>query len=317
MPRLPALVLLGLVAAACNLDAFGESAESGATSDATDTAVDTSTGGGADEIRVATFNVRRFFDTVCDSGMCGPGDFEEVPSQAYFDGRAAVLAEAIADLDADVVILQEVENQTCLDALSARLPELPNARIGELGYPASVDVAILTDLPISQVVSHAGDVFPNPDGGETSFTRDLLEVHLDGGTREVIALCAHFRSKVDDNPGRRLAEGTRAGALLAGLAAARPEALIVLGGDLNDVPGSPPLNALEAASPLLRAAADLADDTTYFYDGKAQAIDHIYQALDAAGAYVPGSARVFHGASDWGYGDSDHAALRATFDLAP
>ena len=312
MQRALASLLLGLTAAACNLSAMDTSAASAASSDPSETAADA-----PDHLRIATFNVRRLFDTTCQSGACGPGDFEQVPTQEAFDARVAVLAEAIADLGADVVVLQEVENAACLDALAARLPELPTAHLGELGFAASLDVALFSDLPTLAVVSHAGDRFPHPDGGETSFSRDLLQVHLDAGLRDVIVLAAHFRSKVNDDPGRRLAEATRAGEILALLAASRADALLVLAGDLNDVPTSPPLQAMAAATPLLRAAADLADDATYRFDGTHIAIDHIFQALDAAGAYVPGSARVFNGASEWGYGGSDHAALRATFDLDP
>ncbi|MCA9636139.1 MAG: endonuclease/exonuclease/phosphatase family protein, partial [Myxococcales bacterium] len=225
----------------------------------------------------------------------------------------------ITELEADVVLLQEIENQTCIDALLARLPEFSDGYIGEQGYAASLDTAVLVGLPTLALISHQDDEFPRLDGsGLTSFTRDLLEVHVDVDGARVIVFAAHFRSKVDDDPGRRLAEGQRAGEWLAMRAAEYPEATIVLGGDLNDVPASPPLQALESSGPLLRVASELADDSTYLYDGKASALDHLFQALSAAGAAVPGSAKIFRSPTAWdggGWGGSDHAALRASFTV--
>src|SRR4029078_13290134 len=78
-------------------------------------------------IRVATFNVHRYFNTVCDSGNCAAGDFEEVVSQAAFDAATEKLAGGIALLDPDVIALEEVETSHCLDALVAELASLDKA----------------------------------------------------------------------------------------------------------------------------------------------------------------------------------------------
>lgn len=274
-------------------------------------------GSTAHRFRVATFNVHRFFDTVCQSGACGPGDYEEQPSQADFDAKADQLAIAIRGFDADVVMLQEVETQACLDALEARLSNvLPSAVLGETGGTASVDVAILAREPITSVVTHRQQVLTRPDGTTTTFSREFLEVHLAGDDREVIAFAAHFRSKVNDDPGRRLAEAQAAHDIVAEVARASPDALVVMAGDLNDVPGSPPLDALESDGALLRVARELpvAAQGTYDFNGDWQAIDHILQATAARGVYVGGSAHVIRG--NPGYAGSDHDPLLADFDLS-
>lgn len=268
------------------------------------------------DIVFATFNVHLFFDTVCDSGQCGHSDFEEAATPEFFAYRADQLAAAILALDADIVLLQEVEDQTCLDALTERLgDEYPSAVLGETDFAASVDVALLSRHPILELRRHGDTPLQRPSGGQTYFAREFLEVHLDGDGHRVIAFAAHFKAKNDDDPERRLLEAERAREIVDASAVEHPGALIVMGGDLNDTPDSPPLAALTADGGMLRVAADIApDDWTYRYNDTRSAIDHLLLATAATGGrYVAGSALVFHGETGDGWGGSDHAALRASF----
>ncbi len=274
-------------------------------------------GGGTEtRVRVATLNTHLFFDTVCESRQCGAGDFEALPSQAAFEAKARTLADGIAGLGASVVALQEVETQASLDALVADLPgRFTDAVLGETGRAGSLDVALVASLPILGVRRHRDRVLVRPDGTHTTFTRELLEVHLQTDGGRLIVLVAHFRSKWQDDPGRREAEATATGQILAELASEWPDATIVLAGDLNDVPGSKTLRALEAEVPLERVAAELhGAETTFVYQGSAYALDHIYWVSSAGGHYQPGSAEVERDGPR-GYAGSDHAALRADFDL--
>jgi endonuclease/exonuclease/phosphatase family metal-dependent hydrolase len=270
---------------------------------------------GPEDIVVATFNVHLFFDTKCDSGNCGGSNFEQVYSDAAFAARADTIAAAISGLQADIVLLQEVEKDTCIAALAARLPEYTTAYLGEKGFPASIDTALLARYPLVEIRSHGSVPIPLPSGGETYFARDFLEAHFDRDGRRVIAFVAHFKSKADDDPERRLAEAGAARDIVAAAVAAHPDALVLMGGDLNDIPGSPPLLALEDGGDLERVAADLGDnDWTFVYSGELRALDHLYLATQATGGgYVANTARVFRGKDNVGWGDSDHAALRATF----
>jgi predicted extracellular nuclease len=271
-------------------------------------------------VRIAAFNVHRFFDTVCDSGACGGTNYEELPSPQEFSARASQLAVAITSLNAGVVLVVEVETQASLDALRERLPGLPWAVLGETGAPASVDVGVLSAWPITRVLKHRDQVLRRPNGTTTTFSRELLEVHLDVEGSEVVVFAAHFRSKVNDDPDRRLAEAQAAYAIVTDVATKLPRALVVLGGDLNDVPGSPPINALEQGEGglLLRVASDrpVGDAWTYAYYGDRQAIDHLFLARNNGGSYVPGSFRTVRDSSR-GLGGSDHAAVLADFSLTP
>lgn len=269
-------------------------------------------------IRAATFNTERFFDTVCQSGNCASGDYEELPTQAVFDARVVQVATAMNGFGAGLISLQEIETQAVVDALLPRvMNSTPYAVLGEIGGTATVDVAIFSKWPIDKVVKHRDEVLIKPNGDRTSFSRELLEVHVTVEGRRVIFFSAHFRSKNNDDPGRRLAEAQATRRIVDAVALANQDALVILGGDLNDTPGSAPIDALEVNG-LLRAAADLpvADQGTYVYGGQSQAIDHLFQAVTPAAALVPRSARVWKEGSR-GFAGSDHRALTAEWEFEP
>ena len=273
--------------------------------------------GPAISLRIATYNVRRLFDTTCDSGSCGGDEYEELPDLATYQAKIQATAEAIDTIDAHIVLLQEIETQGCLSDLSARLGgRYTVVRLGETGGDASVDVGVLAGGTLQYTHDYRADgPIPRPGGGSTTFSRAFFEVHVRVEGQLVILFVTHFKSKSDDDPSRRLAEAMAARDIVTGVAAQHPEALVVMGGDLNDTPGSDPLNTLEQGGLLVRVAGELDNnrDATYYYGGP-QAIDHLYLAETAAGRYTAGSAVVV---KDGYYrlGDSDHAALRAAFTL--
>jgi predicted extracellular nuclease len=272
-------------------------------------------------IRVATFNVRRFFDDVCDSGNCAAGAFEELPSTAAFQAQTEALAKGIALIDPDVIALEEVENARCLDALVAKLATLgkvyPLVHLGETGSPGSVDVGVLSRGALTEIKTHRDLPLVEADGTKTSFTREFLEVRMTFGAKAVVMFAAHFRSQAADDPARRLAEAKAAQGIVAGVAAELPDALVLLGGDLNDKPGSPPINAMDLGGALVRVASDLPVPLqgTYIFRGVDDAIDHIYVAKAQASRYVPMSATVYRDDPRAGFAGSDHASLAADFSI--
>lgn len=70
---------------------------------------------------IVTFNVRRCFDANCDSGQS--------------------LAAAILAFDADIVILQEVENQNCIDALTVHLGDQLPRRVSQARWASAAAAA--------------------------------------------------------------------------------------------------------------------------------------------------------------------------------
>lgn len=268
-------------------------------------------------VRVLSLNTHRFFDRSCDSSRCGAGAYEALPSREEFEQKAARLADAIARARPDVVCAQEVESEEALDALRERLGgAMRTAVLGETGGAGSVDVAVLSRDLVREVRRHRrAHPLVLLDGRRTSFSRELLEVHLDHGGRRVVVFCAHFRSKVRDDPQRRAAEGAAAAEIVSQRAREHPDALLLLAGDLNDTPGSDALNALQRSG-MARVAESLppGEDVTWRGRAGAFALDHIFYATAASGRLVDGSVAVLRDA-DGTYGGSDHAALRADFSL--
>lgn len=297
------VALIGLFAAACRTVTHEPAPDAYAGPDA----------------RVATFNVKRFFDTVCDSGTCGFGEYEELPTMGEVDARATQIADAIRALDADVISLQEIETQACLDALLVRLGDtMPYGVLGETDVAASVDVAVLSKTPLDLVVGHRERLpLQLPNGASSTFSRELLEVHVRVGATPLVMFAAHFKAKSNDDPPRRLAEAQATAYVMNEVAAQRPGTLVVLGGDLNDTPGSPPLDALTIEGGLVRLADDLSVDeqATYIFNGRRQAIDHLLVAPNTAAVRrIPRSTQVWRSATG-GYGGSDHFALTSRFAI--
>lgn len=266
------------------------------------------------EIRVATWNVRRFFDTVCDSGNCEGDDFEALPDEAAFEARADEIAEAIRAFEADVVLLQEIESQACMDALEARLGDLFDVFIlGETRLAGSVDTAVLARGRHVETITHRQEPLALPDGSVTRFSREFLEVHLSIESRPVVVFSSHFKSKNNDDPQHRLAEAVGAREIVLSTADAERDALIVMGGDLNDTPESAPLQALMDGGRLVRVAEELGPDSwTHVFRGNIVAIDHL-MLVNGRGGHVPDSSLILRDGA--GFGGSDHYPLMSTFTL--
>jgi len=266
-------------------------------------------------IRIATWNVERMFDMVCDSSSCTADSFEAVYSSAQYNYKIARVAAGLARLDADIVLLQEIEKQSCLQDI-ARQAELLGYNvqlIGETGGTASLDTAILARGEVLLERDHADVRIPRPGGGTTSFSREFMEVHLLVEGSRVIVFNAHFKSQNNDDPDRRLAEALAATEIVDGVTREFPDALIVFGGDLNDVPGSAALDAVESEGFLLRVAQELVpEDGTVSFNGRSNALDHLYFCTRCGGSFITGSS-VILGDGSGGLEGSDHRALSAEF----
>jgi predicted extracellular nuclease len=268
------------------------------------------------QVRIMTFNVARFFDSTCDSGKCTSSDFEETLTAAQMDAKAQRIADAVKAVNPDILMTQEYEKDSCLQLVQSKLGSAYPSRVfGDKGYKGYLNTGLISKGTVVETRHHADDLFQEADGTITTFSRDLLEVLLDFSGHQVLAFSAHFRSKSSDDPARRLAEAKKAREIILARAQELPNAIVVLGGDLNDTPGSDPINALTQNGGLLRVASDLpaSDDWTYAYNGSKDAIDHIMLAPTVGGSYVGLSAKPDRDANKSTLGGSDHCALQADF----
>lgn len=270
----------------------------------------------ARRVTVATWNVHRFFDTVCDSGSCEYGQFEKQFSADEYQSKLADITEGISGLDADVVLLQEIETENCLKDISTQFePETYlNYAFGEIGMTATVDVGILTRGEITAVEKHRDKHWITlPDGSRKRLARELLqaEITLDNEI-ELTVFVTHLVSKATDPVGdRRLEEAKLCQQIVSDYIAAHPDRLVIFGGDLNDEPESASMQALEKDGILIRSTADMKPKDYYTWQD-ASALDHIYYNATFK-SHLETSKRTCDPLPYRGYCDSDHCALKAVY----
>nr|MDT0660489.1 endonuclease/exonuclease/phosphatase family protein [Micromonospora sp. DSM 115978] len=175
----------------------------------------------------------------------------------------AWLARRIATVDADVLCLQEVEDQNAVDAfhrddLRPLGTNYPYRVVVEGNDPRRIDVAVCSRLPITRASSWR--FWPDRQGNPV-FGRDLLQVEVrapDGKPLRIFVnhlksnfIANEFRLTPDEvataREGIARRRTAQAEAITAILRHQRLSRRIVLVGDMNDQPDSPTLAALVEA----------------------------------------------------------------------
>ncbi len=259
-----------------------------------------------EHFRLATWNVRNFFDSVDDPY----GD--EVLTEQQLEQKLQALTQVIKEIDADVIALQEVEKIELIRELQRRLPDYKEGVLIEGNDQGrGIDVALLSRYPLSKVKSHAREELPYVQSAPRHyfFSRDCLEVWLQEPLRAVL-LVNHFKSKRND--GRKSAAKRRAQALgvmriIEEIRRTHPQVPIAVLGDLND---EFPSWALEPLEPLKTALAKepLEQRYTIVYRGKKMTYDHIL--LNDAFNQKLSRAKVWYGKAR---STSDHYPVSADF----
>ncbi len=265
-------------------------------------------------LKVLNWNVHNLFNDQNDSAAPD----ETVESTAAYQNHLDAIAAVISALDPDVAILTEVENQSTLDDLNAKLGNAyVAATVVEGNDPRGVDIAGLSKVAFSGVVSHKDDMFtqvglPAPT---YTFARDAVEFHLTFEGQDIVLVGVHYRSKgPPDDADKRLAEAQRSRAIADELLAGDPNLAVAVLGDFNDLPDSPPYKAVAGSSPVfVDAAASVpeVDRWTFDFMGAHELIDHqmanptLFDRLDTASVTIVRN-------NDVGTA-SDHAPMMATY----
>jgi endonuclease/exonuclease/phosphatase family metal-dependent hydrolase len=223
-------------------------------------------------VRVATWNVHDLFDEV--DRTTPPGDLDAVPSPAAVEAKLDALAAVLMRLDADVVVLQEVENAAVLGRLAARAG-YPEARLVEGLDARGIDVAALSRLPLERYVSHLGEADAL---GRPLWPRDCVEVHVRVAGRPLVVVASHLSSALSDDGTRRALQAARMREIADDVRRARPGALVLAGGDLNDGPGSAALSPLLGDGGWLDLATSGA--TTWGAGASAERLDYLLAPRD-------------------------------------
>jgi uncharacterized protein len=254
-------------------------------------------------VQVASFNVLNYFLTLDQSGnRCGPltnQDCRGADNQAEFDRQRVKIIEAIAELDADVVGLMEMENSTGVEP-AADLVEGLNELVGAGTYDFIDTGVIGTDAIRLGFLYKPGTVRPAGDYAilDTSvdprfidtLNRPMLTQTFDEiatGDRVTVSV-NHLKSKgsactgdPDTGDGQGNCNLTRTAAaeaiaeFLSGdpTRSGDPDHLII--GDLNSYDLEDPIKALEDSgyTDLVRLyGGDFAYG--YVFDGKVGYLDH-------------------------------------------
>ncbi len=203
----------------------------------------------------------------------------------------ARIGDVLAELDADVVLLQEVD-ECCGRSGGVDQAAWLGARLGmEWRFAPFMDydggrygLATLSRLPVTR-----SDVIVLPPG--TQEPRSALRITVDlGGGEHASVTNAHLDWMAD--PSRRLAQARVLRAELDADERARPTAVAVLGGDLNDVPSSDAIRVFTAAAPGAEPAFARLGPTepTFPADAPKKTIDHFLAR--GGGRWTPSSVTV-------------------------
>lgn len=280
------------------------------------------TGGSAqpEPLTIVTWNVHNLVDDQHDGA---PQEWVE-PTAAWEAHRAAV-GVVLSDLDADIVMLQEVEHVAVLSSLNAvELDSRYDELIVEEGNdPRGIDVGMLSKVPVSQVISHADDEFTRVGTTAPTYTysRDCLEVHLTFNGRAIVLLGVHYKAKDNDNPDKRLAEAQHTRAIADEITASAPTTGVIIVGDFNDTPGSTPYDWTVGLvpggpdEPYTNAPEHVpeADRWTFDYLGNRELVDQMMSNTVLTGMLDTASVDIRH-TSDVDDA-SDHAPVVATYRI--
>lgn len=271
-------------------------------------------------LSVMDWNTHDYFDTIYDNPD------EGVPSFADYKGKRAGIGGVIKSMDPDIVMFAEVETKYILDDLNN--VELGGAYVDtelfEGNDPRGINVGMISKVKPDKVISHKDDTFPvlGTNGPLFRYSRDCLEVHFTFNGRHMALLGVHFKAKTaPDDPDKRLAEAQHTRVIADAIVAEDPGAGVIILGDYNDLPGSPPINAVLGAEPALFVdATDVVpagERYSFVFNGEQQLIDHQMANPLAAAMLDKSTVTIKHGAGvdDKTKYASDHAPIFAVYQV--
>ncbi|MBK8254353.1 MAG: endonuclease/exonuclease/phosphatase family protein [Polyangiaceae bacterium] len=278
-------------------------------------------------LKVLNWNLHNFFNTTKDTSF----ENEFVLNGTEYAQKLAAVGKILNELQPDVAILPEVENEGILNELNkTQLGNAYTVAVPETNDFRGLDIGVLTKLPIVDLVSHKDDSFKRLDlagGPAYKYSRDALEIHFNYNGREVILLGVHYRSKgtgsaETDDKDKRMAEAQHTRAIADALMKENPKRAIVILGDYNDLPGSPPVNWTLQGDPknspkvVFESATDaISQDLryTFVYNGTKELIDHQIANPLLGGMIDPQNVMIRHGndVED----ASDHFPLMTTYNI--
>jgi len=243
----------------------------------------------------------------------------------------------VKEVNPDILCVVEIEDRRVLERLgNSQLlgqGKYQHSMLIDGNDPRGIDVGVLSRLPIEELRSHIDD--RDPKG--RVFSRDCLETRIVLGNGKPLWLLAnHLKSqgygKKADNDAKRTRQARRVADILKARFDLTKD-LVIVAGDFNDSPQSPPLSPLLSNPHLHNVVAEQqpTDSWTYAYRGKTEQIDYLLvsEPLKQAMVGVGIERRGMFGIDKLTNGKiqplstikkpkdaaSDHAAIHADFNL--
>lgn len=251
-------------------------------------------------------------------------------------------AQVIAEIDADVQCLCEVENRPVLCAFHDQLlwPNLLKPA-GKRPFPyillidgnddRGIDVAVMSRLPIVGVKTHIFETTIYMGKETRLFSRDCLEIGLKAGQGvHISVMINHLKSMGYSPPGdpnsnqRRLLQAQRL-AEIAGAYSLHQDN-VVIAGDLNSPPNSPSLAPLVNHPQLYNVNLELPSNQRGTYRTSTQQLDYLFISsplhqkltrayIERRGAYAKTKWQPFDTVISHSTAASDHSAVVAEFQF--
>jgi len=270
---------------------------------------------------LATYNVENLFDS-----FDNPYTADESTRPKPAEERAA-LAAMIKSLNADILIMQEIEAGGALKGFNEN--ELRDAGFTYLvdaptDDPRGISVGALTRLPVTKIVSHRYAPLDNPhpsaatQPAQQRFSRDLFRIDIPlNGKDTLVVYGLHLKSKRDavgDPKGAawRLAEARKAAAIVREQMAREGFKYVAIVGDFNDTPDAPPIAALRTATtpPMLDTLEKTTPRITFRNPRFQESIDYILLSPAAAKLWDGQPAVIVE--NDLAAKASDHRPVKIT-----
>jgi len=235
-------------------------------------------------VTIGQYNVKNLFDDKDQNPELGTVQKPRKELEA--------LARTIEKSGADIVTMQEVENKEVLQQfVDEYLPQFGHVVLVEGNDKRGIDVAVISKYDVTNVVSHAPNKFPDADGNEMQFNRDLLRVDIDVKGYPLSVFTSHFKSKRGGewSEKERIGEARETRRILKEEMGDWSSRNFVVTGDLNDTPGSKTINEVrfggaprsrkqKSQEPALRSSLErlpIKERNTWPSKGPKEQIDYI------------------------------------------
>jgi endonuclease/exonuclease/phosphatase family metal-dependent hydrolase len=253
-----------------------------------------------DTLSVLTWNLEHFVDEYDSPYINHPR--ENSPGENMPE-RRELLAEALQQLDADIVVFQEVES-------APFVMELAEEGFEDLGYRHFtalesndwyMNVVIMSRVPLLMTYSYSNFFsFRSEEDGETevqNFTNNrMLSADVAVNERFHFLLTGvHLKAgRGEENARWRMGQIELLRDHYRMLLADDPDARILLAGDLNIIPGDPEFNLILGENTDVQFTDPLANVSSYTHpaDDPERQLDHILPNVNMMKDLIPGSGTV-------------------------